>query len=461
VRQNPTPSSVARWGRVLVAFTIVALLVGTIFASPASAHLRGQSYVYLDVGESALGGRVELPLVDVETVFGIDFNDDPDDVTALLEANLLTLQQYASEHVSIGTETENWELTFSGFELLNSEFLKSGLGFVVLPFLADVPGDEVPRDLTIGFDAFLDELEGRDAVLLIANDWKGGVIENEAVPLFAFDPGNRVETIDLGSTGQWQNFTASIKLGLDHIRTGSDHIFFILVLLLPAVLVFARGWKPADSFGEALWRVTKIATMFTIAHSITLSLAGLGLLPLPPARILETIIAFSIAVAALHNLRPIAANREWGLAFGFGLFHGMGFASLVGTLDTSRGTQLISLAGRNIGIELAQLLVIGLVFPGLFLMRRTMAYRPFFVTGSVVLAAVASVWALERALESDTGMSKRIDQVILFPLPWVRGGFTDSWSSRTAPMSRSSPARMTTTKSVWPSQSADVSLTTE
>jgi len=122
-----------------------------------------------------------------------------------------------------------------------------------------------------------------------------------------------------------------------------------------------------------------------------------------------------MAVAAFHNLRPIAANREWGLAFGFGLFHGMGFASVVGTLDTSRGTRLVSLAGRNIGIELGQLLVIGLIFPGLFIMRKTMAYRPFFVAGSLGLALVATVWVVERALESDTGMSQLIDKTILFP----------------------------------------------
>ena len=193
--------------------------------------------------------------------------------------------------MSIGSETQDWVITFSGVELLNSEFLRSGFGFAVLPFVVDVPNDVVPRDLTIGFDAFLDEVDGRDAVVLIANDWQGGVIDNESEALVAFDRGHRRQTVDLGNTGQWQNFTASIDLGLNHIRTGSDHILFILVLLLPAVLVFVKGWQAADSFGAAIWRVLKIATMFTIAHSITLSLAGLDLLPLPPSRIVESIIA--------------------------------------------------------------------------------------------------------------------------------------------------------------------------
>ena len=407
------------------ALTAVAMLLGLIWAPPAVAHLRGQSYVYLDVSDRALSGRVELALTDVETVLGLDISEDVGEVTNLLEENLEIIQQYASDHLSIGSETQDWVITFSGVELLNSEFLRSGFGFAVLPFVVDVPNDVVPRDLTIGFDAFLDEVDGRDAVVLIANDWQGGVIDNESEALVAFDRGHRRQTVDLGNTGQWQNFTASIDLGLNHIRTGSDHILFILVLLLPAVLVFVKGWQAADSFGAAIWRVLKIATMFTIAHSITLSLAGLDLLPLPPSRIVESIIALSIAAAALHNLRPIAANREWAIAFAFGLFHGMGFASLVGALDVSRTTQLISLLARNVGIELGQALVILLAFPGLYVMRRTRVYMPFFIASSLALTFVAAVWSIERALAKDSGMSARIDSVITFPRSlWLVAAFT-------------------------------------
>ncbi|MEZ5256690.1 MAG: HupE/UreJ family protein [Ilumatobacteraceae bacterium] len=74
------------------------------------------------------------------------------------------------------------------------------------------------------------------------------------------------------------------------------------------------------------WRVAKVVTMFTVAHTITFSLAALDILPLPPDRVTESIIAASIGLAALHNLKPVAVNREWMIAFVFGLFHGMGFA---------------------------------------------------------------------------------------------------------------------------------------
>jgi len=149
-----------------------------------------------------------------------------------------------------------------------------------------------------------------------------------------------------------------MRLGVDHIRTGPDHILFVPVLLLPAVLVFNTIWRPAENFGASLWRITRIVSMFTVAHTITFSLAGLDILPLPPSKFVEAIIAISIAAAAIHNLRPIAQNKEWLIAFAFGLFHGMGFAGLVDGLEVSQSTKLLSLLGRNLGIEIGQTVVV-------------------------------------------------------------------------------------------------------
>ena len=284
------------------------------------------------------------------------------------------------------------------------------------PFTVDVPGDEVPRRLDVAFDPFFAEIDDRDAIVLVANDWQRGVFNEEANELLVLDPGDPAGTIDLGNPSQWLNFWGSIELGVDHIRTGPDHILFVLVLLLPSVLVFRSMWRPAPSFGAALWRILKIVSMFTVAHSITFTLAGLELVPLPPSQLVETIIAVSIAAAALHNLRPVLLNREWLLAFVFGLFHGLGFASLVESLDTGRTTQLISLLGRNLGIEIGQAVAILLAFPALFLLRRTRWYRPLFVGGSVALAVIASVWAVERIFDFDLGTT---DATLLF-LKWPR-----------------------------------------
>lgn len=105
----------------------------------------------------------------------------------------------------------------------------------------------------------------------------------------------------------------------------------------------------------------------------------------------------------------IVINREWVLAFVFGLFHGMGFASLVESLEISRSTQLVSLLGRNVGIEIGQFVVILLVFPGLYLLRRTRYFQPFFIVSSIVLAIVSVGWSFERVFETEIGVSDIVD----------------------------------------------------
>ncbi len=126
-------------------------------------------------------------------------------------------------------------------------------------------------------------------------------------------------------------------------------------------------------------------------------------------------IALSIVLAALHNLRPVLGHREWILAFVFGLFHGMGFAGLVEDLDIGRTTQLVSLLGRNVGIEIAQLVIIFLTFPMLFILRRTRIYMPLFTIVSVGLAAVSAVWVVERIFELDLRVSKVVDAGLEWP----------------------------------------------
>lgn len=403
---------------------VVVLLVALTswWAVPAGAHTGDQAYVYLDITEDALGGRVELPYGDVRSVFGLSLDGSDADIEAELAANASELQDYAEDHLSVGSGGEAWLLDFEAPEILEAE--EEWAEYVVIPFVADLGGVPPPRSLEVGFDPFFDEIDGRDALLLIGNDWGGGVIDNGDEVLVSFDADTRSRVIDLGDTSRWSNFGASIEIGVDHIRTGPDHIAFVLVLLLPSVMVFVaagptiagRGsWAPGRSFGQGLWRVLKIATMFTLAHSITFTLAGLGWLPLPPSKLVESIIALSIAAAALHNLRPVAPNREWLLAFGFGLFHGLGFASLVSSLDVSRETQLLSLLGRNVGIELGQAVVILMTFPALFLLSRTRFYRPVYVAGSLTLAAVALIWTIERVAEVDLGISRIVDEVVAFP----------------------------------------------
>ncbi len=404
--------------RILSAVAVVTASLGFLFGGTAAAHDAEDSYVYLDIAESAISGRVDYPFGDLREVLGFELRGSEDEIIAELEGRADELRAYADEHLAIGAGGVDFPLTFGALDYLFEDNPEREINYVIIEYSASVPGD-VPRVLEVTFDPFFDEVEDRNALVLIQNDWAGGVFDNGEAQIedavYTFDAGSRSQTLDLGDASRWKNFTASLWLGLDHIRTGPDHILFILVLLLPSVLVFSGDWKPSDNFGRSLWRIIKIATMFTIAHSITFSLAGLGILPLPSAKITETVIALSIAAAALHNLRPLFPNREWTIAFGFGLFHGMGFASLVSGLEVSRGTQLISLLGRNVGIEIGQILVILSTFGLLYLLRNTLAYRWVLTAGSAVLSLVALLWMFERIFETDFGTNGFVERFVRFP----------------------------------------------
>ena len=410
--------------RLGVTLAAVALLLFSLLPS-AGAHTTEQPYLYAFVGTDSVDGRVEFSICDVAQTLGLQLDGDDEQIEETLRANAEAIRMYATKHVSIGADGVDWPLTFGRVDLFREG--PGELAFAVVQYEASVPVEQVPSQLDIAFDAFFDEIQGRDGLLLLTGGFEAGQFDRDKEILVTYTNNKRVQNVDLGARGQWQNFTSSITLGVDHIKTGPDHILFVLALLLPSVLIFAgpRGtgsWHPVEGFGAALWRVLKIATFFTIAHSITFTLAGMGWLPTPPSKIVETIIALSIAAAALHNLRPIFPNKEWSLSFVFGLFHGMGFASLVSDLDISRSSQLVSLLGRNVGIEIGQVVVILLLFPGLFMLRRTPVYRPFLAISSVALAVLAMLWSTERVFEVDLGTDSIVEGFASVPVGYYLAG---------------------------------------
>jgi hypothetical protein len=401
---------------------VVALAAGlaalAVVSAPgeSNAHAEDETYVYLNIADDVLWGQVEMPYVDIRTAFELELDGSDAEVLAELEDNVRVLQDYAAAHLSIGDTSRAWELDFEGVETLSGAYGVEGAEFAVLRFTLENGDSGVPQTLTVTLDPFFDEMPGSNAVLLIATDRQLGVFDKDAEALVRFDADSRTQTIDLGATSQRKNFTESIDLGIDHIQTGPDHILFVLVLLLPSVLIYrASGWTPQPTFGASLWRVLKIVSMFTVAHSITFTLAGLDILPLPSSRVVESVIALSIAVAALHNLKPVGAGKEWLIAFSFGLFHGMGFASLVADLDVTKTTRLASLLGRNVGIEIGQAFIVLVMFPALYALRRTGWYRPFFTVGSVLLAIVSLGWLVERGFAVDIGTTDVMDELLEYP----------------------------------------------
>ena len=142
----------------------------------------------------------------------------------------------------------------------------------------------------------------------------------------------------------------------------------------------------------------KIVTAFTLAHSITLSLAALGAIQLP-ARLVESGIALSVAAAALNNMYPLFHGGRWLVGFGFGLLHGFGFASVLAGPGLPQRQLLLALLGFNTGVETGQLAIVGAFLPLAYASRRSWLYQRFTLRlGSALIATLAGVWMIERAL---------------------------------------------------------------
>jgi hypothetical protein len=190
--------------------------------------------------------------------------------------------------------------------------------------------------------------------------------------------------------------------GLWHIAIGADHILFLLSLLVVAVLVREPGaWAPAPGLQPVLRDVLRVVTAFTVAHSITLALAALNVWD-PPSRWVESLIAGSVLLAALNNLRPVVFRGRWLLTFAFGLVHGFGFAGALKDLGLGDGSLLWPLLGFNLGVELGQLLIVAVFMPLAWALRTTPFYRRTVVAaGSLAMAVISLLWLAERLFELD------------------------------------------------------------
>ena len=181
-----------------------------------------------------------------------------------------------------------------------------------------------------------------------------------------------------------RGFSGFFSIGVEHIAFGFDHLLFVLVLILA---------------GGTTLEVSKMLTAFTVAHSVTLTLAVLDIFTLPET-IVEPVIAFSIVVAALENLRNEEAGNRWILAAAFGLIHGMSFASVLGDMQVSGNDAISPLLGFNLGLETGQFGAVLLIMPLLLHMNGQTWKRKFYVSASILSGLVALYWTFERVFGS-------------------------------------------------------------
>ena len=352
---------------------LVLLLFLTL--AQLAAHEVSESYLQLEVQEERLRGTWEVALRDLELALGLDGNRD---------------------------DTLTWNEVLHGRSKIEA-LVRTALAFPGVAEPASVSRIELAQKMRGNFLAI-------HFYVPVGRTWRPTL---DYRFLFPFDRkhralvtvneksrAKRIAVLTLehsryeGEASPRSGFIEFVRQGVVHIWEGSDHILFLLALLLPAVI--QRGSEELRC-QEAMVRVIKVVTAFTLAHSLTLGAGAMGWIRIP-SRVVETVIAFSVLLAATNNITRIWDDRSWLLAFVFGLVHGFGFASVLSELDLSQANLLGSLIGFNAGVEAGQIAIVALFFPIAFLIRESWFYRRVVVvTGSVGIMLVACGWMVERA----------------------------------------------------------------
>ena len=362
------------WGLLLAAMV-----------APALAHKPSDSYLALTVDGASVSGQWDIALRDLDHAIGLDADGNGEITWGELRARHSQIAAYALARLSVDADGAPCALQ-SGEQLVDEH---TDGAYTVLRFRATCP--QAPtQQIGIGYRLFA-ELDPQHRGLLRLET--AGHTQTAI-----FSPAAASQRFELRAPGRLAQFLAYGGEGVWHIWIGFDHILFLLSLLLPAVLLW-RGarWLPVAGFGAAFVDVVKIVTAFTVAHSITLSLATLGVVTLP-SRLVESAIAASVVLAALNNVWPLFHGRRWTVAFVFGLVHGFGFASVLADLGLPQVTLLLALVGFNLGVEAGQLAIVAVFLPLAYALRRTRLYqRGVLVGGSLLIALLAAIWFAERA----------------------------------------------------------------
>ena len=405
-----------------------AIKLFIVFAFLASGqvdgHEKNETYIWLNPQKDHFNGHVEFRLDDLRKFFGMDIPDDFAGAQKKVVELGDELKAYVNKHFELKQVTgDPIPYKIVKVDLLENDYFGH---FAQLFFETDKM--EVPAQVVVKTD-FLFEHDKYSRCLLCTqyNEFTGKSFPENFYHA-VYSPWNDEQEIDfteLNPVKRGRRYY--VWEGIRHIWIGLDHILFLVTLLLASVLVKRRvdggssgnainadeslvkdteekldgakfKWIPVEGFTGAFWSIFKIVTVFTIAHSITLALASLDIITLP-SQLVESIIALSIVLVAINNIIPTFRDRTWIILFLFGLFHGMGFASVMKNLPFRMSNLNQLLLCFNLGVEIGQMAIVAAVFPVIFALRKTSFYKPVvLVGGSMVMIAIAGYWFVERAM---------------------------------------------------------------
>jgi len=392
-----TTQSASRPGKLFYHLKIVLLFLSVLMqGTNAYAHAKSENYAWINVETNQISGRFELNREDIQNKLKIKIDIAGSTRLESARASQQQVQNYLQQHFTISDTAGLMEIVFE-----DAQLFEGGEQFIQYPYRIErLPLDNkitVKSTIFLTPDMLANDKLHRSVVVVEYNRTTGGEYGEENVAL-VFSPDKSELDLDLSRPPKvlvWKDF---LKQGLLHIAIGFDHILFIVLILLPSVLRSDNGhWAPQTGFTPVLWKTLKIVTTFTIAHSITLSMAALGLVSINTT-VIEVVIALSIVALALTNLFPVPQMHSLFLIFVFGLFHGLGFASVMSDLQFR--TVLIEriLILFNIGVEIGQIVIVLALLPILYVLRNYSLYRQGVVVPiSIFAAGIALYWTVERS----------------------------------------------------------------
>jgi hypothetical protein len=365
-----------------VALRLVLATVALCLAA-AATHAHKASDAYLFAEPSAQGSRLrwDIALRDLDAALPLDANGDRQLTWGEVRAAWPAIDTLALGALAVR------DCRFS----IDSHALEQRQDGAYAVLLMSMPC-RVDASTPVRYTLFSDVDPTHRGILRVRHGAGGDAVR-------MLDPG-APETAGASAAAPTPSAASFLREGVHHIVTGYDHLLFLLCLLLPAVLRREDGrWHAVASWRAALWPVAKTVTLFTLAHSVTLALATLGWVRLPPSFV-EPAIAVTIMLAALDNIRPLILRGRGLITFLFGLIHGFGFAGVLGELQLPPAAFGWALFQFNLGLELGQLAMVLLVVPVLYLLRQRALYVPgVMVAGSLGAILLAGVWLVERTAD--------------------------------------------------------------
>lgn len=390
------------------------------------AHQAPYTNILLDVNTKRVTVELQIPIPELALSFGQEILKDP---ATIVDHYGWELQEYLQSHIqAYVVKNAPWKIELVSMAMDRGTQELSGPPFWELRVQLNLlPNrNEDTRRFFLDYDVVMHQVINHYALVSIRNDWANGIVTDSATTVGVIRRDMRTNKVgpfevNLQSGSSWKGFAGMFSLGMEHIKNGTDHLLFILTLLLPAcLLVDRKRWAGYGGLRYSVFRLLKVISAFTIGHSITLLIGVLGIVQIP-AQWIEIAIALSILVSAIHAIRPLFYGREMFIALGFGLVHGLAFSQTLQNLHLISTDLALSVLGFNLGIEVMQVFVISITIPWFIIMSKTEYFKPIRIFLSIIIGTTSVGLVVGRMTGTNNFFSTATDQLVVFS-PWLIGG---------------------------------------